>query len=232
MIGLDDQEERAVVLYSGGLDSTTVLHMAMDNGYDPYPISFDYKQRHAVELTFAKKCLEKLGLLGRWKVFKLDFSKVKSSALTDSSMEIPKGRHPGEMGDAIPVSYVPLRNTIFLSYAAAYAESLGINHVFIGVNCLDYSGYPDCRPEFIETIEKALSLGSRHADNPGSSFHLHAPLLHLTKSEIIRKGRELGVNYDLTWSCYDPVVEDGMVKPCGACDSCVLRHEAFDALDA
>ncbi|MHA1680825.1 MAG: 7-cyano-7-deazaguanine synthase QueC [Promethearchaeota archaeon] len=218
---------KAVVLCSGGLDSTTALHIAISEGFDVYPISFNYKQRHSIELQFARKSIEKLGLTQRWVVFNLDFSQIQASALTDDSLTLPVDRKPDEMAGEIPISYVPLRNTIFLSYAAAYAETKEITDIFIGVNALDYSGYPDCRPEYIKAMEASLTLGSRYVDDPSKKYRLHVPLINLTKAEIIRKGRSLGVDYSLTWSCYNPKVTDGKIFPCGSCDSCILRAKGF-----
>jgi 7-cyano-7-deazaguanine synthase len=224
---------KAVVLCSGGLDSTTVLYFAIDQGFDVYPVSFNYRQRHVVELTFVKQTLEKLGLASRWAVFNLDFSQVKASALTDMAISVPESRSPDEMGAAIPVTYVPLRNTIFLSYAAAYAEANDISDIFIGVNVLDYSGYPDCRPAYIKAMEETISLGSKYVDDPDRRrFTIHTPLIDKTKKEIIALGRNLGVDYALTWSCYNPRVEGGRIEPCGTCDSCILRQKGFDELAA
>ncbi|MHA1697608.1 MAG: 7-cyano-7-deazaguanine synthase QueC [Promethearchaeota archaeon] len=221
--------KKAVVLCSGGLDSTTVLYYAIHEGYEVYPISFYYKQRHQLELLYLKRNLEKLGLLDRWKVFELDFNIIKSSALTDYSMDVPAGREPEDMVD-IPVTYVPLRNTIFLSYAGAYAEANNIEDIFIGVNVLDYSGYPDCRPEYLEAMTRVLNLGSRYIDDDNKTFRIHAPLINKSKKEIIELGLQLGVDYSLTWSCYDPKIEDGKVTPCGVCDSCILRKKGFEEL--
>ena len=216
------------MLCSGGLDSTTVLYYAMNEGYDVFPVSFDYKQRHAVELTFVRKTLEKLGLVDRWTVFHLDFSQIGNSALTDLSLRVPEGRSPEEMEQSIPISYVPLRNTFFLTYVAAFAETRDIQDIFIGVNVLDYSGYPDCRPAYIQSIEQTLNLGSRYVDDPAKKFTIHTPLINKTKAEIIKLGRSLGVDYNLTWSCYNPKVVDGRIEPCGECDSCILRAKGFD----
>ncbi len=218
---------KAIVLCSGGLDSTTVLYHAIHEGFDVYPVSFNYKQRHVVELAFVRRTLEKLGLVDRWTVFNLDFSQIGASALTDTSLPVPQGRSPAEMERSIPISYVPLRNTIFLTYAAALAESKGIQDIFIGVNVLDYSGYPDCRPKYIESIEQTLNLGSKYVDDPAKKFKIHVPLINKTKAQIIEMGKALGVDYDLTWSCYNPTVEGGTIKPCGKCDSCILRAKGF-----
>jgi 7-cyano-7-deazaguanine synthase len=226
------ESKKAVVLCSGGLDSTTVLYFALDQGFDVYPVSFNYRQRHVVELTFVKQTLEKLELAGRWTVFNLDFSQVRASALTDMLIAVPESRNPSEMDAAIPVTYVPLRNSIFLSYAAAYAEANDISDIFIGVNALDYSGYPDCRPAYIASMEDTISLGSKYVDQPSRRFNIHAPLIDKTKKEIIALGLSLGVDYNLTWSCYQPRVVYGKIEPCGVCDSCILRKKGFDELQA
>jgi 7-cyano-7-deazaguanine synthase len=222
-------KKKAIVLCSGGLDSTTILYHAIHEGYDVYPISFNYQQRHIVELSFVRKTLEKLGLLGKWKVFNLDFSQIRASALTDGELAVPGGRRPEEM-EGIPITYVPLRNTIFLSYAAAYAEALDIQDIFIAVNAIDYSGYPDCRPEYIESMERTINKGSRYVDDASKKYKIHVPLIEKTKGEIITIGLELGVDYDLTWSCYDPEIQDGGILPCGKCDSCILRKKGFEEL--
>ncbi|MBN2152334.1 MAG: 7-cyano-7-deazaguanine synthase QueC [Candidatus Lokiarchaeota archaeon] len=218
---------KALVLCSGGLDSTTVLYHAIREGYDVYAVSFNYKQRHAIELAFVRRTLEKLGLVDKWTVFDLDFTQIGASALTDASLPVPQGRSTAEMEGSIPISYVPLRNTIFLTYAAALAESKGIQDIFVGVNVLDYSGYPDCRPAYIESIEQTLNLGSRYVDDPTRKFKVHVPLINKTKAQIIEMGRALGVDYDLTWSCYNPRVAGGRVEACGTCDSCTLRAKGF-----
>ncbi len=224
------REKKAVVLCSGGLDSTTVLHVAINEGFSVHPVSFNYKQRHSVELSFVKMTLVKLGLLDRWVVFNLDFSAIRASALVDHSIRLPENRKPTEMEQGIPVSYVPLRNTIFLSYAAAYAEAHDIEDIFIGVNVLDYSGYPDCRPGYISAIQAALTAGSKYVDQSSKKFTIHTPLINKSKKEIIALGKQLGVDYTLTWSCYDPSVSDGRIEPCGKCDSCILRAKGFAEL--
>ncbi|MHA1793771.1 MAG: 7-cyano-7-deazaguanine synthase QueC [Promethearchaeota archaeon] len=229
MTSLKDRK-KAVVLCSGGLDSTTVLYMALDEGYEVFPVSFDYRQRHSIELQFLRKTLEKLNLIDNWVIFHLDFSQIKKSALVDFTINVPKDREVDDMLSGIPVSYVPLRNTIFLSYAAARAEAINATDIFIGVNAVDYSGYPDCRPEYIESIERALSLGSKYVDDPSREFKIHTPLINLSKTEIIERGLSLGVDYSLTWSCYDPVIEDNTIKPCGKCDSCILRNKGFEGI--
>nr|MDO8118327.1 7-cyano-7-deazaguanine synthase QueC [Candidatus Sigynarchaeota archaeon] len=224
------KQKKAIVLCSGGLDSTTVLHVALDEGFLVHPVSFNYKQRHAVELSFVKKTLEKVGLLDNWVVFNLDFSAISASALVDHSLQLPENRDPKQMEHGIPVSYVPLRNTIFLSYAAAYAEAHDIEDIFIGVNVLDYSGYPDCRPGYISAIQAALTVGSKYVDEPSKKFTIHTPLINKSKKEIIELGKKLGVDYSLTWSCYNPQIEGGKIEPCGKCDSCILRAKGFAEL--
>jgi 7-cyano-7-deazaguanine synthase len=221
-------KRKAIVLCSGGLDSTTVLYHAVHEGFDVYPVSFNYKQRHIVELAFLRQTLEKLGLASRWTVFNIDFSQIGASALVDMTVDVPQGRSPEEMERSIPASYVPLRNTMFLTYAAAFAESKEIQDIFIGVNVLDYSGYPDCRPKYIESIEQTLNLGSRYVDDPSKKFKIHVPLINKTKAQIIEMGQALGVDYNLTWSCYSPRVVGGKIEACGTCDSCILRAKGFD----
>jgi 7-cyano-7-deazaguanine synthase len=230
----EEEKSKAIVMLSGGLDSTTTIYIALDEQFDVYPVSFNYKQRHSIELQFAAKMLEKLDkmrgldLKNRWKVFNLDFSQIQASALVNLSLEVPKNREEEEMGKDIPISYVPLRNTIFLSYAAAYAESIGALHIFAGMNCQDYSGYPDCRPEYISQVEKAITMGSRYVDDTTKKFCIHTPLMNLNKGQIIQKGVMLGVDYNLTWSCYDPQISNGRIVPCQECDSCKLRLKGFE----
>jgi 7-cyano-7-deazaguanine synthase len=204
-----------------------VLYHAIHEGYDVYPVSFNYKQRHIVELSFVRQTLEKLGLVDRWIVFNLDFSQIGASALVDMKVDVPQGRSAAEMEKSIPASYVPLRNTVFLTYAAAIAETKDIQDIFIGVNVLDYSGYPDCRPKYIESIEQTLNLGSKYVDAPGKKFKIHVPLINKTKAQIIQMGKALGVDYSITWSCYNPRVTSGKIEPCGTCDSCILRAKGF-----
>jgi 7-cyano-7-deazaguanine synthase len=212
---------RAVVLLSGGLDSTTTLAIARDEGRCCFCLSFAYGQRQAIELKRAAAVAERLRA-ERHLVLRLDLDQIGGSALT-SDLDVPKGRNYEEMESAIPVTYVPGRNTIFLAYAVAWAETLRAAEIYIGVNALDYSGYPDCRPEFLAAFEKTANLGTR-AGNEGKRFAIRAPLLHLSKKEIIQKGLALGVDYALTHSCYDPD-EEG--RACGECDSCRLRLKGF-----
>jgi 7-cyano-7-deazaguanine synthase len=212
----------AVVLLSGGLDSATVLAVARAQGYEAYALSFSYGQRHAWELEAAKRVAASLGA-AQHRVASIDLRAFGGSALT-ADIDVPKGRAPDEMSHGIPITYVPARNTIFLSFALAWAEVLGANDVFIGVNALDYSGYPDCRPEFIEAYEKMANLATKAGVEGRLHLRIHTPLIAMTKAQIIATGLELGVDYALTSSCYDPG-PDG--APCGACDSCLLRQKGF-----
>ncbi len=212
----------AVVLLSGGLDSATVAAIAKSQGFTVNALSFSYGQRHSWELEAARRVAQSLGVANH-RIAKIDLRVFGGSALTDD-IEVPKGRGAEEMGHGIPVTYVPARNTIFLSFALAWAEVLGSSDVFLGVNALDYSGYPDCRPEFIEAFEKMANLATKAGVEGRQRLKIHAPLIDLTKAQIIRKGIELGVDYGLTSSCYDPA-PDG--KPCGQCDSCFLRQKGF-----
>lgn len=214
--------KRAVILLSGGLDSATVLAIAKAEGYEPYALSFAYGQRHAWELEAAKRVAASMGV-AQHRVAQIDLRAFGGSALTDE-IEVPKGRAPEEMAQGIPITYVPARNTIFLAFALAWAEVLGASDVFLGVNALDYSGYPDCRPEFIEAFEKMANLATKAGVEGRQHFRIHTPLIALTKAQIIAKGRELGVDYGLTSSCYDPGPEG---EPCGQCDSCLLREKGF-----
>jgi 7-cyano-7-deazaguanine synthase len=219
---METTPQRAVVLLSGGLDSATVLAIARSGGYEPYALSFAYGQRHAWELESAKRIAASMGVK-QHRIAQIDLRAFGGSALTDD-IEVPKRREPGEIADGIPITYVPARNTIFLSFALAWAEVLGANEIFIGVNALDYSGYPDCRPEFIEAFEKMANLATKAGVEGRQRLKIHTPLIALSKAEIIRKGIELGVDYGLTSSCYDPF-PDG--QPCGECDSCRLRQKGF-----
>jgi len=212
---------KAVILLSGGLDSTTVLAIAQGQGYLCHCLSFAYGQRQEIELVRATEIAARAG--ARHLVLNLDLGKIGGSALT-TDQAVPKHRSLAEMGGKIPDTYVPGRNIIFLSHAAAWAEVLEAFDIFIGVNALDYSGYPDCRPEFITAFEAMLNLGTKAGTEGGHPFTIHAPLLHLNKAEIIRKGLELGVDYGRTHSCYDP---DPVGQACGACDSCLLRAKGF-----
>jgi len=216
------QMPKAVVLLSGGLDSTTVLAIAKADGYETYALSFSYGQRHSWELECARKVAADSGVKDH-RIAQIDLRIFGGSALT-AEIGVPKGRSLEEMSERIPVTYVPARNTIFLSFALAWAEVLGSSDIFIGVNALDYSGYPDCRPEFIEAFERLANLATKAGVESRLNLKIHTPLISLSKSEIISKGLALGVNYGLTSSCYDPSPSG---EPCGACDSCLLRQKGF-----
>lgn len=211
--------KKAVVLYSGGLDSTTCMFMARAEGFAPHAMSFAYGQRHSVELDKAIEYAPRIGAVEH-QLVEVDLRRIGGSALT-SDIEVPRGR---AIDDSIPVTYVPARNTLFLSFALGWAEVLGAFDIYIGVNALDYSGYPDCRPEYIAAFETMANLATRAAVEGRGKYRIHAPLIDLTKGEIIRRGLELGVDYALTHSCYDPSPE-GLA--CGECDSCVLRLKGF-----
>lgn len=216
---------KAVVLLSGGLDSATALAEARDAGFETYALTIAYGQRHDVERQAARRVAAHLGVVSQIEM-QIDLRAFGQSALT-AEIAVPKGRSAGEMGHGIPITYVPARNTVFLSLATAWAETLSASDIFIGVNCVDYSGYPDCRPQFLEAFETVANLGTQAGVEGKSRFRIHAPLLHLTKIDIIRRGMELGVDYGLTHSCYDP---DPQGRPCLHCDSCLLRGQAFEAL--
>ncbi len=213
--------KRAVVLVSGGIDSATTLAMAAGDGFETYALSFDYGQRHRREVVAAEKIAAAFGAR-RHRVARIDLRVFGGSALTDE-IAVPKSRSEEELSSGIPLTYVPARNTIFLSYALAWAEVLDMRDIFIGVNAVDYSGYPDCRPEFIAAFEKLAELATK-AGIEGARFHIHAPLISMSKADIIRKAHELGVDFSVTHSCYDPTPE-GLA--CGECDSCQLRLKGF-----
>lgn len=213
---------KAVVLLSGGLDSATVLAIAAAAGYETYALSFSYGQRHSWELECAYRVATSLHVREH-RIAAIDLRVFGGSALT-ADIDVPKGRSLDEMSERIPITYVPARNTIFLSFALAWAEVLESSDVFIGVNALDYSGYPDCRPEFIQAFEHLANLATKSGVEGKQKLKVHTPLIALTKAEIIQKGSDLGVDYSLTSSCYDPS-PDG--HPCGACDSCLLRLRGF-----
>lgn len=215
-------ERRAVVLLSGGLDSTTCLAICKSEGFVPYAISFRYGQRHEVELQRAKRIATNAGV-AKHAIVNLDLAGFGGSALTDRSLAVPKHQSADEIGSDIPITYVPARNTVFLAYALAWAEVLEANDIYIGVNALDYSGYPDCRPEYIDAFETVANLATKRAVS-GSRLRIHAPLIHMTKAQIIRRGLDLGVDYSQTLSCYDPSAEG---QPCERCDSCLLRMRGF-----
>jgi 7-cyano-7-deazaguanine synthase len=213
---------RAIVLLSGGLDSTTTLAIAKSQGFDVHALSFDYGQRHHIELESARRVAVWYGV-SQHVVTRIDLRVFGDSALT-SEMAVPKGRSLEEMSGKIPVTYVPARNTIFLSFALAWAEVLESSDIFLGVNALDYSGYPDCRPEYIEAFQRMADLATKAGVEGHQRLTIHTPLVHLTKAEIIRRGLVLGVDYGLTWSCYDPSPSG---EACGSCDSCLLRLKGF-----
>ena len=212
-------EKRAIILLSGGLDSTTVIHIAQDQGFTPLALSFNYGQRHFIELEAAAKIVESVPGAGHM-VVRVDSGLFQGTALVGKEIEVPTER---EIDDSIPVTYVPARNILFLSHALALAESLEIRDIFLGVNALDYSGYPDCRPDFIEAFEKMANLGMK-AGVEGKPLQIHTPLIKMTKADIIREGMHLGVDYSLTCSCYNPGPKG---EPCKKCDSCVLRAKGF-----
>ncbi len=214
---------KAVCLLSGGLDSSTCLALARRDGFTCYALSFDYGQRHRVELEAAARVAKSLGAAQQL-VVPVDLRVFGASALT-SDIAVPKGRAPDEMTGEIPVTYVPARNTIFLSLALAWAEVLESSDIFIGVNALDYSGYPDCRPEFIDAYERMASLATKSGVEGRTRIKIHTPLIRLSKAEIVKLGRELGLDFRLTHSCYDPGTGG---RPCGQCDSCVLRRKGFE----
>lgn len=212
----------AVVLLSGGLDSTTVLALAREQGYTPYALSFRYGQRHLHELQAAEAVAQALGA-AKHVVAQIDLREFGGSALT-ADIAVPKGRSVDDMGHGIPVTYVPARNTVFLSFALAWAETLGASDIFIGVNALDYSGYPDCRPEYIAAFEALAHLATKAGVEGTQRLKVHSPLMHLNKAQIIEEGLRLGVDYASTSSCYDPGPEG---QPCGGCDACLLRAKGF-----
>jgi 7-cyano-7-deazaguanine synthase len=212
---------KAVVLLSGGVDSTTTLAIARNEGFEAYALTFRYGQRHTCEIDAARETARYIGV-ARHVILDIDLRSFGGSALTDD-IEVPKGRGLADIAGDIPITYVPARNTIFLSFALAFAETLQAQDIFIGVNALDYSGYPDCRPEYIAAFERMANLATK-AGVEGKPFRIHAPLIAMTKAEIIRTGVRLGVDYSLTTTCYDPS-DDG--KACGRCDACQLRLEGF-----
>jgi len=216
---------KAVVLLSGGLDSATCLYDAIDRGFEVIALSFFYNQSHLIELEYAKKLVEESRVAVHLNL-KSDLDKIGGSALTTDT-PIPKGGQDLEKENHIPATYVPGRNIIFLSLAAATAEANGAHNIFIGVNALDYSGYPDCRPDFIRAFTHALNLGTKQGVT-SNKFTIHTPLIDLTKAQIVEKGNKLNVPYELTWSCYDPQKKDsGEIVPCMQCDSCLLRQKGF-----
>jgi 7-cyano-7-deazaguanine synthase len=220
--GMRLEERRgAVVLLSGGLDSATTLGVALARGFDCFALTVDYGQRHRVELDRARSVALYLGVAHR--VVNVDLRAFGGSALTDD-IEVPQPQDPSAIGSEIPVTYVPARNTIFLSLALAWAETLEVRDLFIGANVRDYSGYPDCRPEFLRAFERVANLGTRAGVDGSRTFQVQAPLLKMTKAEIILRAADLGIPFQLTHSCYDPDVDD---RACGLCDACILRRQGF-----
>lgn len=215
--------QKAVVLLSGGLDSSTVLYQAQADGYECYALSFNYQQRHQRELEAARKIAEAAGVK-QHQVVSFDLGLWGGSALTDQRIDVPRDRAPQEMTDNIPITYVPARNTIFLSFALAYAETISAQKVYLGVNALDYSGYPDCRPDYISAMQQVFQLGTKQG-REGQPIQIVTPLIDLKKTEIIQLGNQLQVPWEKTWSCYQ-----GEEKSCGVCDSCQLRLKAFQEL--
>ena len=214
----------AIVLLSGGLDSATVLAIARSQGFDCSALSFDYGQRHRFELEAAQKVAKSLGAVTH-RTCRLDLRVFGGSALTDD-IDVPKDRSDAAMASGVPITYVPARNTIFLSVALGWAEVLGAFDLFVGVNAVDYSGYPDCRPEFVTAFEQLANVATKSGTEGTGRFRVHAPLIQMTKADIIRTGTRLGVDYGLTHSCYDPSPEG---RPCGHCDSCLIRRDGFAA---
>jgi 7-cyano-7-deazaguanine synthase len=211
---------RAIVLLSGGLDSATTMLIAKERGFEVFALSFDYGQRHRVEIEKARQLASKYGAREH-RVIRLDFPAGGSSALTDPKRAVPKDSLGAEQ---IPITYVPARNTLFLAHAVAWGEAIGAGDIFIGANALDYSGYPDCRPEFLEAFEKAANLGTKTGVEGRMAFRIHAPLVAMTKAQIVERARGLGLDFAATTSCYDPSPEG---RPCGRCDSCLLRERGF-----
>jgi len=217
-----DKPKKAVVLASGGLDSTTVMAIAKQDGFEIYALSFDYGQRHRVELAAAKTIVKALGAKQHL-IVNTDLAQIGGSALTED-ITVPKNRHVAANFEEIPITYVPARNTIFLAYALAWSEVLDTPHIFIGVNAIDYSGYPDCRPEYIQAFEHMANLATKAGVEGQYRLQIHTPLSQMTKADIIKKGVQLGIDYGLTHSCYDP---DESGAACGHCDSCLLRKRGF-----
>jgi 7-cyano-7-deazaguanine synthase len=216
------ESRKAVVLLSGGLDSTTTLAIAVQAGYQAHALTFRYGQQHEIEVRAAAEIAQRLGAVQHI-IVDIDLRLIGGSALT-SDLPVPKSRSAQEIGDGIPITYVPARNTIFLSFALAWAEVLNAWDIFLGVNALDYSGYPDCRPEYIEAFERMANLATKSGVEGRGALHIHAPLIALSKAQIIQRGLSLGVDYKLTSSCYDPTTEG---EACGECDSCQLRLKGF-----
>src|SRR2546426_3479727 len=211
---------RAIVLLSGGLDSSTALAIALSKGREIAALTAEYGQRHRKEISAAKEVAKHFGV-GDHRIMKIDSSTFGRSALTDDAIDVPEGRTPEEMARGIPATYVPARNTVLLAHALAFAEAADADEIYIGANSLDYSGYPDCRPEFYEAFREVARLGTKRGVE-GRPIHLHTPLIRMTKGDIVRTGAKLGVPFELTWSCYH-----GRAKACGVCDSCHLRLKGF-----
>jgi len=218
-----EKRKKAVILVSGGLDSATTLGLARQMGFDCYALTFRYGQRHQIEIAAAKRVAKSLEAV-QHRIVDIDLAQFGGSALTDSAISVPKDRGRIDVEGEIPVTYVPARNLVFLSFALAWAEVLGAFDIFIGVNALDYSGYPDCRSEFIKAFEKTANLATAAATQGKGRYKIHTPIIEMTKAQIIQKGTELGVDYSLTHSCYDP---DENGRACGRCDSCQLRLKGF-----
>jgi 7-cyano-7-deazaguanine synthase len=217
------KDKKAVILLSGGLDSATTLAIARSEGFQCYALTFGYGQRHGREIEAAKRIADYLGVIEH-RCLDIDLAQFGGSALTDLTIDVPKGRADLGRPDRVPPTYVPARNTVFLSYALAWAEVLGAFDIFIGVNAIDYSGYPDCRAEFIRAFEKVANLATAAAVGRKGRYHIHTPIINMTKAQIILAGTKLGVDYSLTHSCYDPDEQGGS---CGRCDSCRLRLKGF-----
>jgi len=220
---MGEKRKKAVILVSGGLDSATTLAIARQMGFDCYALTFRYGQRHQIEIAAAKRIAKSLGA-AQHRIVGIDLAQFGGSALTDSAISVPKDRGDLEGKGEIPVTYVPARNLLFLSYGLAWAEVLGAFDIFIGVNALDYSGYPDCRSEFIKAFEKTANLATAAASEAGEKYKIHTPIIKMTKAQIIQKGTNLDVDFSLTHSCYDP---DENGRACGRCDSCRLRLKGF-----
>ena len=220
---MSDKDKRVIVLLSGGLDSATTLAIAKNKGFACYALTFRYGQRHSVEIRSAKRIAKSIGVLEH-RIIDIDLRRFGGSALTQSSIPVPKDRPASGLAGKIPITYVPARNTIFLSYALAWAEALGVFDIFIGANAVDYSGYPDCRPQFIDAFEKLANFATAAAVEGKGRFKIHTPIINMTKSQIIKTGVKLGVDFSLTHSCYDP---DKKGRACGRCDSCKIRLKGF-----
>jgi 7-cyano-7-deazaguanine synthase len=214
--------KKAAVLVSGGIDSATTLALAKQQGFEPYALSFDYGQRHAIELEAARRIVQQIGA-AQHIIIKIDLRVLGGSALT-ADIAVPKKREPSKLSSEIPATYVPARNTIFLSFALGWCEVLGAQDIFIGANAVDYSGYPDCRPVYLAEFERLAQLATKEGVEGRAHYRIHAPLIQMTKAEIMRTGSAAGVDFSLTHSCYDPA-EDG--SACGSCDSCLIRRKGF-----